>query len=201
MTLTVRPVVPCFYMFLYVFRCLYDWNNLYIYIYIHGIYCTSDCCICDYDYVWYSVLFVVYFFLEIPTNALLHRLKGSLKGWGLAELDLGECWNLSNSMPLEVQWVACSCWEGNRERMKRLISFADMRMFVLWVAWASTYPCLLLPFARLLPKCCSNFRSELHVHAVSDPSVLKIWLFKWMSTTCHRQSEAPLATAFGSARC
>ena len=60
---------------------------------------------------------------------------------------------------------------------------------------------LLLPFARLLPKCCSNFRSELHVHAVSDPSVLKIWLFKWMSTTCHRQSEAPLATAFGSARC
>lgn len=200
MTLTVRPIVPCFYMFFmfsYVF--MIETISLYIYIYIHGIYCTTDCC--DYDYVWYSVLFVVYFFLEIPTDALLHRLKGSLKGWGLAELDLGECWNLSSSMPLEVQWVACSCWEGNRERMKRLISFADMRMFVLWVACASTYPCLLLPFARLLPKCCTSFRSELHVHAVSDPSVLKIWLFKWMSTTCHRQSEAPLATAFGSARC
>lgn len=196
MTLTVRPVVPCFYMFLYVFMIetisiyIYTWDLLYKWLLYMWLWlCVIQCAFCR------------VFFLEIPTNALLHRLKGSLKGWGLAELDLGECWNLSNSMPLEVQWVACSCWEGNRERMKRLISFADMRMFVLWVACASTYPCLLLPFARLLPKCCSNFRSELHVHAVSDPSALKIWLFKWMSTTCHRQSEAPLATAFGSARC
>ena len=58
------------------------------------------------------------------------------------------------------------------------VSFADLRMIVLWAACASKYPCLLLPFARLLPKRCSNFPSELHVYVVSDPFVLKIWAFK-----------------------
>ena len=61
------------------------------------------------------MLFVVYFFLEIPTNALLHRLKGSLKGWGLAELDLGECWNLSNSMPLECNELRAVAERGTEK--------------------------------------------------------------------------------------
>ena len=140
-------------LFLYVFMFSYvfmiETISLYIYIYMGStVQLTAvTMTMCD------TVCFLSCIFSwKSQQIALLHRLKGSLKGWGLAELDLGECWNLSSSMPLEVQWVACSCWEGNRERMKRLISFADMRMFVLWVRLCFNVSLLAVAFCSVAAK-------------------------------------------------
>ncbi len=149
------------------------------------------------------------FFLESQQMPLCNaQTWGIPEGLGYCWIgNLGECWNLSNSGPLEVRWVECNCWEGNRERKKRL-------MYPLRICgWLCCGPLVLqsiLACCCLLLGCCQNAVVTSLVNCMfMSFLILLSWRFgrlseseNKVSKTCHRsQSEAPLATAFGSAPC